>query len=121
MELGQEKANQNKKEQVKLIWYTLLNVSEIDDFSKVPKLTNPEHNDVKVVLVIYSLQSFLYERINSGIREQDSSLISTLGPYAVALTSIINNIQAKRADRIEGPFTCYSGMALHQDLIQKWS
>jgi len=58
------------REHVHLIWHTLLKVSGIDDLSKVPILIkDPDHKDVKVVLVIYSLQSYLYDRINSGMRE----------------------------------------------------
>ena len=33
---------------------------------------------------------------------------------------VINNIQKKRVDKIQGPFTCYSGMALSQDMIESW-
>ena len=76
-----------------------------------------EHKDVKAILLIYSLESFLFKRLNESSREQDTSAISTLGPFAVALTEIINNIQSKREDGIKGPFTCYSGMALPRDVI----
>ena len=70
--------------------------------------------------MMYSLESFLFHRLNLGSREQDTSIILTLGPFAVALSKVINNIQKNRADKIIGPFVCYSGMALDQELIESW-
>ena len=58
----------------------------------------PEHPDVKAVLLMYSLDCFLFQRLNKISREKDSSAVETLGPYAVALTKIINCVQQKRHD-----------------------
>ena len=56
---------------VKLIWYSFLHVQGITDFSKVPVTRDPNHVEVKSVLLMYSLQSFLYPRLNSISRDQD--------------------------------------------------
>ena len=80
----------------------------------------PEHVDVKTILILYSLETFLFQRINESSREQDTTAIESLGPYAVALTMVINQIESKRADRHVGSFICYSGMALPVSLVEQW-
>ena len=97
---------------ITLIWQMVLETAGIEDLNKVPSLTDPDHKDVKIILVIYSLESFLFKRLNQSCRDQDTSAIKTLGPFAVALTKIINHIQSKRKDSVKGEFTCYSGLAL---------
>lgn len=59
----------------------------------MPVLKDPEHPHVKAVLILYSLESFLFKRLNECSREQDTSIIETLGPFAVGLTFVINEIQ----------------------------
>ena len=83
-------------------------------------MDDPEHAHVKAVLILYSLESFLFKRLNECSREQDSSVLKTLGPYAVALTYVINNIQQERNDKIVGRFFCYSGLSLSHEIIDKW-
>ena len=69
---------------------------------------------------MYSLESFLFKRLNESCRLQQTNVIETLGPFAVALTKIIDNIQHKRIDGIEGEFICYSGLALDKSLVEEW-
>ena len=97
-----------------------MELAGISNLNKVPVLTNPEHDDVKIILTLYSLESFLFRRLNQSSREQDTDAINTLGPFAVALTKTINHVQSNRTDGINGPFICYSGMALPLDIIEKW-
>jgi hypothetical protein len=75
---------------IELIWHTFLKVAKIDNLSEVPVVSNPDHPHVKAILFMYSMESFLYKRINKISRDKDSSSISTLGPFAVALTRIID-------------------------------
>jgi hypothetical protein len=75
---------------IKIIWLTLLKVAKIDDLSKSPQTVDPDHKDVKTILFIYSIESFLYDKINKISRDNDVSSIKNLGPFAVALTRIIN-------------------------------
>ena len=67
-------------------------VQGIKDLKKVPVTDKAEHKDVKAVLFLYSLESFLYPRLNKISREKDKSSILTLGPIAVALTKIIDGV-----------------------------
>ena len=46
---------------VDLVWHTFMKVSGIDDLSKVPDLSKPDSNDVKAILFMYSLESFLFK------------------------------------------------------------
>ena len=51
-------------EHVNLIWYTYLKAAGIHDLSEVPNTSDPEHPHVKAILFIYSLDSFLFDRLN---------------------------------------------------------
>ena len=77
---------------IPLIWKMVMKLSGIEDLKRVPKLTDAESVDVKVILMMYSLESFLFRRLNQSSRAQDTDVISTLGPFAVALTKIINHV-----------------------------
>ena len=39
----------------------------------------------------------------------------------MALTKVINVIEAKRKDKLLGKFTCFRGMALKKEVIEKWA
>lgn len=78
----------NEQKHVELIWNTLFNVLDIN-LDKVPRTSDPYHKDVKTCLFIYSMESFLYKRINQISRDKDISAIQTLGPFAVILGRII--------------------------------
>ena len=63
------------------------------NLDNVPNLTDPDHQDVKLILTIYSLESFLFKKLNLSSRLQQTQVIETLGAFSVALTKIIDNIQ----------------------------
>lgn len=107
-------------ENINLIWFTFLKAAGIYDFSEIPITSDPEHNHVKAVLFMYSLDSFLFDRLNQSSRDQDFSVIDTLGPFAVALTKIINSVERKRADKYMDPFVCYRGISLPVHKIEEW-
>jgi hypothetical protein len=86
----------------------------------MPQLTDPESIDVKLILTMYSLESFLFRRLNKCSRDKNTDVINTLGAFAVAITRVINNVQSNRLDRIKGPFMCHSGLAIQKKTIEKW-
>ena len=92
----------------------------IDDLTKVPNTEDPNSQDVKAIMFLYSMETFLYPRLNKISRDKDTSSILTLGPFAVALTKVIDKGQSTRNDKIEGEFICYRGLALPPFLIKKW-
>lgn len=65
----------------------------------MPIYDDPEHPHVKAILFVYSLESFLFNEINKSSREKDTSVINTLGPFAVTISEIIENLESKRLDR----------------------
>jgi hypothetical protein len=60
---------QNHKNHIQLIWLAVLKVAKVNDLEKVPNVKNASHPDVKAILFIYSMESFLYNRINKASRE----------------------------------------------------
>jgi hypothetical protein len=104
-----------------LIWHTFLKVSGIEDLSKVPVISDPDHPHVKAIVFVYSMESFLFVRLNQISRQKDPSAIETLGPYSVALTFVINSIEQKRTDKIVGQFTCFRGLVLSPNIIKRWA
>ena len=76
---------------------------------------------MKAIVFLYSMESFLFVRINQLSRKKEMSAIETLGPYSVGLTMVINSIEAKRTDKIIGKFTCYRGLVLSRDKIKEWA
>lgn len=60
---------------VELLWYTFLNFSGIKDLGKVPFIEDPEHQDVKAVVFLYSMESFLFMRLNELSRKKEISAI----------------------------------------------
>ena len=78
------------------MWKTLLKVGGITYLYNVPETKDSEHSDVRMILTMYSLECFLYRSLNKACREKDTSVIKTLGPFAHALTSILDKVNCKR-------------------------
>lgn len=77
-------------------------------------LSDPKHVITKTVLYIYSLEPPIYRVLNRASREQDSKYISTLGPFADALRTILFHAEKIREDRIPAgkSFKVYRGLGL---------
>ena len=69
-----------------------MTASGINNLNKVPVTDDPESVDVKAILFMYSLDCFLFGRMNKISRDKDSSAIETLGPFAVGLTKTIDKV-----------------------------
>lgn len=107
-----------------LIWLTFLKVAGIFDLNRMPVIDDPEHNDVKAIVYLYSMESFLYRRINQISRDKDATVVNNLGPYAVALTRIIKYAEKNKENKLnkEGEeFTVYRGLSLPNTLIDEWN
>ena len=55
---------------VHIIWNMITKFGGIVDVDKQPNLTDPESEDVKLILTLYSLESFLFRKLNESSREQ---------------------------------------------------
>ncbi len=51
--------------------------------------SDPESPITKMILCLYSMETFLYTEINRASRDKDKSKISTLGPYSFVLSWIV--------------------------------
>ena len=64
------------------------------------EMSNPENKLVRLILYIFSLDSFIFAAVNFAIRFQNLSKISTLGPYAKILGSALRDASERRKDLI---------------------
>ena len=53
-------------------------------------LSNPQHEFVKTLVYIYSMQSFIFSEINNASRSKDVSKIEFYGAFASALGFIVH-------------------------------
>ena len=51
--------------------------------------SDPESGLTKLILYLYSMQTFLYGEINRASRNKDKTKIKTLGPYSFVLSWIV--------------------------------
>ena len=81
---------------VQILWTTFFKVAgiELKDLNKAPICDDPEHPHVKAILFVYSLESFLFNVINRSSRDKDTSVISTMGPFSVTISEIIENLES---------------------------
>jgi hypothetical protein len=52
-------------------------------------LSDPERPLTKLILFLYSMETYLYNQINLGSRIKDKTKIQTLGPYSFVLSWIV--------------------------------
>ena len=97
-----------------------MRAASIENLKDIPNTSDPEHPHVKAILIIYSFECFLFKKLNKSSRDKDSSVIKTLGPYAVAISRVIEKVQQKRLDKIIGSFICFRGINLPPSLIENW-
>lgn len=84
-------------------------------------LSNPKHPFVKILLYIYSMQSFVYSEMNKASRSKDRSKIKFYGAYASALGFIIHC--GNKQDRtLSQKLIVYRGQQLQsQEDIEKFN
>ena len=76
-----------------MLWNTFIQAAGINDLKVFPNTSDPEHPDVKAILFIYTMESFLFKKLNRASREKDASVIKTLGPFAVVISRVIDSVQ----------------------------
>ena len=71
------------------MWKDIFALSKSDlDFNKPltkKVLSDPDHNIVKTLIYIYSMESFIFKEMNKASREKDHSKIPFYGAFAAAL------------------------------------
>ena len=87
----------------------------------MPDIKDPYGLDTKAAMYMYSMESFLYKRINRVVRNKDDESVKTLGPYAALISKVIRNrSSSKNENRIIGKFVVYRGMSMPKNIIDKW-
>lgn len=85
-------------------------------------LSDPNHEFVKTIIYIYSMESFVFKEMNRACREKDISKIEYYGPLASALSFIIycGNQRKSNGSTTEN-FTVYRGLKVsEQELEEKY-
>lgn len=94
------------------IWKKIFSLAKNTDMKKplTPSiLSNPNHEFVKTIVYIYSLQSFVFKEMNKASREKDISKIELYGPLSSALSFVIHCGNQKKSD-LSGQFIVYRGL-----------
>ena len=88
------------------------------------EMTDPENNLVRLILYIYSLDSFLFSAVDYALKSGDMSKTSTLGPYAKILGSALRSASERRKDLVPfGPHfkvSLYRGGLLSEPQIEEY-
>ena len=108
-ELWSHEAEDNQRdavETVMAVWHILLLSTAISRGDKkqlidLDVLMNwPEHQLVKHLLYLYSMDTFIAKGIRESIEKQDLSKVNTLGPFAYCLQCIIDTCNMKKANKL---------------------
>ena len=71
-------------------------------------LSNPNHNFVKTLIYIYSMESFIFSEMNRASRTRNNDKIKMYGPLASALSFIVHCGNKKFTD-LPKEFTVFRG------------
>ena len=86
-ELGKTKTVDHSK--IELLWYTFLDIAGIKNLDSIPNTRDFDSADVKAAMYMYSMESFLYKRMNKVAIDKFAPSIKTLGPFSVLISKII--------------------------------
>ena len=83
-------------------------------------LSDPNHEFVKKLIYIYSMQSFIFSEMNKASRNKDKTKIEFYGPLASAIGYIIhkgNKDQTELAHTTK--FVTYRGLYIDKEAFQR--
>ena len=88
-----------------------LSIKNLDKPLTQKILSNPDHEFVKTIVYIYTMESFIYSEMNKASRAKDMTKIKFYGPYASALGYIVHcgNIRGKK-QQIKTDMKFYRGL-----------
>ena len=92
-ECAQVKIKEEAKKNLFESWDTFiwdqLKDEDWDTPLKRDKLVNPDEPVTKMILKLYTMESFLYRIVNEASRTGDETKVDSLGPYSHCLDTII--------------------------------
>ena len=80
-------------------------------------LSNPNHQFVKTLIYIYSMQSFIFGEMNRASRNKDVDQIKFYGPLASALSFIVH-CGNKKQTGLSKVFSVYRGLQVKAEEIE---
>ena len=84
-------------------------------------LSDPNHTITKHILYIYSMESFIYEKLNQASRHKDKSQIQYYGAFAAALSYVIYSANQNRSNnQLTGVTMLYRGLKLTQEQVDSY-
>ena len=87
------------KKQYAQNWKFLFKLGDLGDLDKpltAKILSDPSHKIVKIIMYIYSMESFIYEDLNRATRDKDYSKIKFFGAFAAVLSFILYSATKNR-------------------------
>ena len=92
---------------------------KLADFGSLDKpltakiLSDPNHEIVRLIMYIYSMESFIYEDLNRATRDKDLSKVKFYGAFAAALSYILYSATKNRSDvEVAKAVTLFRGIKL---------
>ena len=67
----------------------IFDIKDRDQPIKMKDASDPDSELTKLMLILYSMETFLFAEINRASRDKANSKISTLGPYSFVLSWIV--------------------------------
>ena len=93
--------------------FKLADAGNLDKPLTAKILSDPTHKVVKLIMYIYSMESFIYEDLNRATRDKDHSKIKFYGAFAAALSFILYSATKNRSDlKVSEAVTLYRGIKL---------
>ena len=92
--------------------FELAHLNDDMDTTLTPKvLSDPNHKAVRHIIYIYSMESFIYAKLNRVCREKDKSQIKFYGAFAAALSFIIHSANHNRiTNKLQNTTTLFRGV-----------
>ena len=88
------------------------------DFKSLWK--QPSHPINQTILYIYSLETFIPQRLNTASRDRDQSLVESMGAFALALKTIVYGANKHRKDAITKDFVVWRGFNLSSEQLEEY-
>ena len=91
---------------------------EVDKPLTRKMLSNPESKIVKLILYIYSMESFVFSEVNRAMRERNIDKLEMFGPFVTTLCFIISVAQIKEKKQKRNP-TTYRGLIISEQKFKE--
>lgn len=84
-------------------------------------LSDPQHKITRHLLYLYTMESFIYENLNTASREKDKSKIKYYGAYAAALSYILHAANQNRSEgKLKRNTILYRGLRMTPSQVAKY-